>query len=246
MDKAVVTTSWDDGHPLDLKLAELLQKYDVPATFYIPIDNIERECMNPQQIREIARSFDIGGHTYHHLALTKISLQEVEKEVVEGKKRLEDIIGREVISFCYPRGKYNDKTINIVKVAGFMGARTVRSATRRIKDPFKMSTTAYAASWHLGLAPYFRQSMYSRDFRMFRFMLGNNLLLNVWDKVAIKTLEFVVDNGGIWHLWGHSWEVEENKDWAKLEGIFHIVGSLSKEIKRIDNSQLLKMYGGKG
>jgi peptidoglycan-N-acetylglucosamine deacetylase len=76
--------------------------------------------------------------------------------------------------------------------------------------------------------------------------LGNNLLLNVWDKVAIKTLEFVVDNGGIWHLWGHSWEVEENKDWAKLEGIFHIVGSLSKEIKRIDNSQLLKMYGGKG
>jgi peptidoglycan/xylan/chitin deacetylase (PgdA/CDA1 family) len=43
MDKAVVTTSWDDGHPLDLKLAELLKKYDVPATLYMPMDNPERE-----------------------------------------------------------------------------------------------------------------------------------------------------------------------------------------------------------
>ena len=33
----LITTSWDDGHPLDLRLAELLHKYDVPATFYIPV-----------------------------------------------------------------------------------------------------------------------------------------------------------------------------------------------------------------
>ncbi len=55
MDRVIITTSWDDGHPLDLKLAELLQRYAIPATFYIPIDNIERQGMNTQEIREIAQ-----------------------------------------------------------------------------------------------------------------------------------------------------------------------------------------------
>ena len=31
MAKAVITTSWDDGHPLDLKLAEMLARYGVPS-----------------------------------------------------------------------------------------------------------------------------------------------------------------------------------------------------------------------
>jgi len=77
-DKAIITTSWDDGHPLDWKLAELLKKYDIPATFYIPVKNVERECMNPRQMVEIAQSFDVGEHTYHHFDLTRISLQEAE------------------------------------------------------------------------------------------------------------------------------------------------------------------------
>lgn len=242
MDKAIITTSWDDGHPLDLKLAELLQKYGVPATFYIPIDNVERECMSPQQIREVARSFDIGGHTYHHLVLTEIPLEEVENEVVEGKKRLEDIIGREVVSFCYPRGKFNDEVIDIVREAGFIGARTTKSATRSIKDPFRMGTTAYASYWLCGLAPYFRHAMTSQDFGLFRFMLKSNLLLNSWDKVAVKTLDFVVNNGGIWHLWGHSWSIEDRNNWVRLEKIFRSVGALSNDVRKMSNSQLLRTH----
>jgi hypothetical protein len=242
MDKAIVTTSWDDGHPLDLKLAGLLKKYDVPATFYIPVDNIERECMSPQQIRELARSFDIGGHTYHHLALTDIRLKEVKKEVEEGKQRLEDIIGREVLSFCYPRGRFNDEVVSIVRRAGFIGARTTKSATRSIKDPFRMGTTAYASYWLCGLAPYFRHAMASQDFGLFRFVLKNNLLLNSWDKIAIKTLDFVVNNGGIWHLWGHSWSVEGNNNWVSLEKIFRSVGALSNDVRKMSNSQLLRAH----
>ena len=31
----IVTTSWDDGNKLDLKLAALLDKYGLVGTFYI-------------------------------------------------------------------------------------------------------------------------------------------------------------------------------------------------------------------
>src|SRR4030042_2069858 len=107
MKEAIITTSWDDGNPLDLKLAELLKKYDVPATFYIPLSYEKRGCMTPQQIREIARNFDVGGHSYHHIRLNKIPFSEAEKEVVESKKRLEEISGREGASFAFPFGDFN-------------------------------------------------------------------------------------------------------------------------------------------
>jgi len=35
MKKVIVTTSWDDGHLLDLRLAQLLQDAGLKGTFYI-------------------------------------------------------------------------------------------------------------------------------------------------------------------------------------------------------------------
>ena len=240
MDKAIVTTSWDDGHPLDLKLAELLHKYDIPATFYIPISYAKRGCMNHRQIREIAQRFDVGGHSYHHIRLTKISPEEAEREINDGKKELQEIIGKEVISLSYPYGNFNDGLIRIAGDAGFIGARTVMLLTRAIRDPFREGTMINAGNWWF--THYMLHSLASRDIKLFNFVLRRNLVFKSWDRIAIETLNFVVENGGIWHLWGHSWEIGNNNDWGRLEGIFQMMRSLSKEIKRMDNSQLLTMY----
>lgn len=244
MEKAIITTSWDDGHPLDLKLAGLLRRYDISATFYIPIDKGERECMNPDEIREIGESFDIGGHTYHHVNLPRVSIKEREKEIVESKRRLEEITGRELLSFCYPYGRFNDQVISIVKEAGFIGARTTKSLTRSIKDPFKMGTTVHAANgW---FAPYIKHSLASQDLRLFFFMLKSNLFSKGWDRIAIETLDFIIENGGVWHLWGHSWEIDSNNDWGRLEEVLRRIGALSKEARKVNNSQLIKICAEKG
>lgn len=244
MDKAIVTTSWDDGHPLDLKLAELLQKYDVPATFYIPISYEKRGCMDPQQIREIAGGFDVGGHSYHHIRLTEISPEAAERELNNGKKELQEITGKEVISLSYPYGNFNSGLIKVAKDAGFIGARTVMSLTRTIRDPFREGTMVNAGNWWF--THYVLHSLASQDIKLFNFVLRKNLFFKSWDRIAIETLNFVVDNGGIWHLWGHSWEIADNSDWGKVEGIFQMLGSLPKHIRRMDNSQLLAMHAGRG
>ena len=239
VDKAIITTSWDDGHPLDLQLAELLQKYDIPATFYIPVDNIERECMSPQQINEIAQSFDVGGHSYHHVNLTKIPQTEAAEEITGGKERLEEIIGRELFSFCYPKGRFNDEVISIVKGAGFIGGRTVKLFSRNLKDRFKMGTTATARD--LWPTAYMKHSAASLDPGLFLFMLKNNLFTKSWDRIAVETLNFVLNNGGVWHLWGHSWEIDENNDWEKLDEVLHQIKALPKEALKVNNSQLIRM-----
>jgi hypothetical protein len=244
MDKAIITTSWDDGNPLDLKLAELLKKYDVPATFYIPIVYEKRGCMTPQQVREIAHSFDIGGHGYYHVRLNKIPSNEAEKGVVEGKKRLEEIIGREVFSFAYPYGNFNDDLIGIVKRADFIGARTVMLLSREINKPFQMATMVNARNWWF--THYLLHSLASQDLNLLLFVLRNNLFFKSWDQIALSTLDFVANNGGIWHLWGHSWEIEENGDWDRLEAVLNAINKRPKQIARMDNTQVLRMCAGKG
>jgi len=242
MSKAIITTSWDDGHPLDLKLAELLQRYAIPATFYIPIDNIERQGMNTQEIREIAQSFDVGGHTYHHIDLTRIARAEAEREIVEGKEGLEEIIDRETRSFCYPHGRFNDEIVDIVERVGFIGGRTVKMFTRSIKNPFRMGTTVLAKD--LRLTARAKLSAASLDPSLFYFMLKNKLFSAGWDRIATETLDFVIRNGGVWHLWGHSWEIDDNNDWRRLKKVLLKISMLPQEVERVSNSQLIRKGWG--
>jgi peptidoglycan/xylan/chitin deacetylase (PgdA/CDA1 family) len=65
----IITTSWDDGHPLDYKLVALLEKYDIKATFYIPLANVENNVMERSQMKDISNYHEIGGHTVNHIYL---------------------------------------------------------------------------------------------------------------------------------------------------------------------------------
>jgi len=122
--KLVVTTSWDDGHPLDLRLAELLLKHNLPATFYVPL-RTERPTMSPAQIRELSANFEIGGHTLTHCDLNRVSLTVARTEIAGCKADLEQITGRPCLSFCFPRGHFRHQHLAEVRQAGFTLARTV-------------------------------------------------------------------------------------------------------------------------
>jgi len=46
-----ITTSWDDGHPMDLRVAALLAKYGIAGTFYVPAST-ELGAVSAAQLRE--------------------------------------------------------------------------------------------------------------------------------------------------------------------------------------------------
>src|ERR1700689_4714900 len=73
---AFVTTSWDDGHVYDFAVANLLDDYDLPGTFYVAPRNRElppRARLRDRDIVELASRFEIGGHTLTHLRLTLLN-----------------------------------------------------------------------------------------------------------------------------------------------------------------------------
>src|SRR3990167_8013899 len=119
----VFEISFDDGSIGDLEIARLLSKYKLPGIFYIPID---RE-LDWYKCREIAKDFEIGCHSFTHPSDMKLLDDEnLRLEVATAKEAMESVFGREIKSFCYPRGRFDDRVVEAVKEAGFEEARTTK------------------------------------------------------------------------------------------------------------------------
>ena len=144
MSRVFLPTSWDDGHPADMRLAALLTKYNIAGTFYIPRNNSEgRPVIQKRELVELATAFEIGGHTRDHMELTRLGREEAQDQIVDGKNYLEDALGHKVNGFCYPRGGYNSAIKSQVRQAGFVYGRTIKNLyCNSESDPFEIPTTA--------------------------------------------------------------------------------------------------------
>lgn len=63
-----------------------------------------------------------GVHTMTHPVLTKITLEEAKREIIESKKIIENKLGTHVKLFAYPNGgsaDFDDRIIKLVREAGF-------------------------------------------------------------------------------------------------------------------------------
>jgi len=219
----LITTSWDDGHPLDFRIADLLSKYGLPGTFYVPIKN-SRPTLSPTQIRNLAQCFEIGAHTVNHVMLAGVEPLRAKSEIVDCKNQLEDILGRSCPIFCFPGGSYNSIHLEMLRDAGFLAARTVELLSferPHRKHGIALIPTTIQAYSHRTVS-YLQNAAKRLSIRGF-----TNLLLSgptkLWPELAYRLLERAASNGGVFHLWGHSWEIEEKGQWDSLDQILSIL-----------------------
>jgi peptidoglycan-N-acetylglucosamine deacetylase len=215
--KIFITTSWDDGHPLDLKLSSLLKDYGISGTMYVPIRNQESTVMTNEQLKNVAKDFEIGGHTFNHTTLTEVNEDRVIYELVESKNVLESIIGNEVVSFSYPRNLYNRTIVQKVKESGYKIGRTGKTFCTTMSKPFEYHPTVHALNKVL-LAKG-KHIVGANDHILAAKLLFSGNIFKRWDIIAKKSLDHIMENGGIWHLWGHSWEIDQNNDWPLLQNV---------------------------
>lgn len=215
-----ITTSWDDGHPLDLRLAELLARHGLAGTFYVPLSN-SRPTLSRVEIRELSKQFEIGAHTVHHLRLTDLSATEANAEIRESKSRLEDTLGEPCRTFCFPGGRFRPEHIQMLKNAGYVAARTVELLSLATPSPvgglavIPTSVQAYPHSFF----GYVRNAAKRHS----SGAVGKLLSLAVtrdWVLLAKQMLASANDTGGVFHLWGHSWEIDKLGQWQALDSVF--------------------------
>lgn len=240
-----VTTSWDDGDELDTRLAELLRKYGVKGTFYITKEYRSRR-LSEEGMRAIATFHEIGAHTLTHKDLRTLSGIEKQKEIGGSKVWLENVLGKEVPMFCYPKGFFDDASVAIVKTAGFKGARTTKLASiSPTHDPFRIDTTIQVYPFpfrKLDAKKYY----FAKLFEPYRQRAAALTAIGVpfsafrsWQTMARATFETAKAQGGTFHLWGHSWEIEKYGMWHELESFLNYMSTSDKEqVQFVTNNEL--------
>ena len=231
--KVIVTTSWDDGHKLDIKLSGLLRQYSLQGTIYYAPHNREwneDELLSLDEVINISHEFEIGGHTMTHPDLTKVSIEKAKNEIEDSRLFLQDLLQTEVNSFCYPKGRFNVSIKKAVQESGYKNARTVERFCFGIKDKFAAGTSVNT------------YQHYQDILRVWQFSDWNiSKAIRSWDwgELAKQMFDYVLENGGVFHLWGHSWEIEENNDWERLEEVFEYI-SRRKDVKYLNFSDAVE------
>lgn len=234
-----VTISVDDGHPTDLRTVDLLRRYGLKATFYVPGSNHERTLLPASQIREIDREFEVGSHSLHHVRLTTMPVEKALQDILDGKKCSEDMLGHEVISFCYPGGKFNSRLARQVAEAGFLAGRTCRYFVNDFpKNPFYWDVSTYANTFPAYVQ--IRHCLLERNFSGAYNYMTKFQARTPWASQFRRALKYVSENAGIAHLYLHSWEIDQNGEWDELENLFKAVGQYS--LTSVTNGYLFRLW----
>jgi peptidoglycan/xylan/chitin deacetylase (PgdA/CDA1 family) len=100
-----------------------------------------------QVVKLVRGGIDVGAHTMHHPILTRVSREEARQEILDSKRRLEDLTGKPIRTFAYPNGKpsqdYDRTHVDLVKEAGFeLAVSTAWGAATAGSDPYQIPRIA--------------------------------------------------------------------------------------------------------
>jgi len=243
--KAWLTTSWDDGHPLDFKIADLLWRYGLTGTFYIP-QNAPTGAMSAAHIRDLGSAFEIGSHTINHVFLSAATDVQARREIFDSRSWIEDCIGRACPMFSPPGGKFTNRDVGLIRQAGYCAFRTVELMS--IDTPrdmgrglFLLPTTIHA--FPQPVRAYVKNAIKrGRLSNLWRYILHGKSLN--WPEVATSIIRNLAKTGGVFHLWGHSWELQEKQQWERLEMVLRMMGELTDIAPCVTNGDLISSLRG--
>lgn len=138
-------TMWDDGLVSDLRLMDILRSMNLTANFAISPARHSKyrkandsrgaygELVSIDELKEFS-AFEISNHTANHKELIGLSESETKNEIRLGRSLLEDIYERKIQGFCWPYGKYDNLSVNILKQDKYSYARTTNSGRKNDKS----------------------------------------------------------------------------------------------------------------
>jgi peptidoglycan/xylan/chitin deacetylase (PgdA/CDA1 family) len=81
-----------------------------------------------------AAGMEIGAHTRNHVNLCECDEATAREEITGCKRELEEALGVEVTTFCYPYGEHRPEHAEMVRQAGYTSGTTIVSSRARADD----------------------------------------------------------------------------------------------------------------
>lgn len=208
--KKYLVLSFDDGTVYDERFVEILNKYNVPATFNLNsgLDDFVWYCEG-QPVRrlvladkpELYRNHEVASHTLTHPCLTSLSDGELIHEVAADVENLRRIYGQEIISFGVPFDACTEREISLIRE--YTPVRYLRLSVIKEKNDFSVPADPY----HFEV-----NALYQDEdiFGQIRAFAENELERSV----------FIIA--------GHSYEFELNGHWEYVEELIRYIAGFEE------------------
>ncbi len=202
-----ITFSFDDAVVQDKRLIELLDKYNLKATFnlnsgFLGIKSkrnngtIDKFYVRPNEIKDIYKNHEIASHTITHPNLTELDESTIKFQVGQDKRLLEELSGQDIVGMAYPCGgiNSNEYTANILRKNG--------------------------------LVKYARTNKMSFNFDMPKELLLLDMTIHFGEVKKMNELadEFLNSDYAepkCFSIWGHSYELDDDYvTWEQIEEFF--------------------------
>lgn len=191
-----VVQCWDDGVSTDIRLVEMLRRYQARATFNLNAGlygkarrfgwmhgDMPVQRLGWDELPRIYEGFTIANHSLTHPRLDQMERDAALREIVEGRERLRQAFGQPVLGFAYPFGTYTQETMVLVGAAGHIYARTGHSGCFSFppQDPMVFHPCCHFLAY---------------DF---------------WSQYE------TAKQCGVFYFWGHSYEMTSEAMWSAFE-----------------------------
>lgn len=211
-----LTLSYDDGVVQDRRLVAFMNKHKVRGTFNIgsgilgikdtasfgkaPVDISKVEA---DEVSHLYAGHEVAGHGLYHSSLVNVGTPTAMYEIIEDKRRLEELTEGCVRGFAYPFGAFNDEVKDLLKLAGYEYARVVPST-----GTFDIPT----------------------DFHEWKATCHHNdeNLMDLAKTFCEKNSPF--RRPQLFYLWGHSYEFDLDNNWDVIEQFLEYVGQFNEQI----------------
>lgn len=132
-----VALSFDDGNASDYDIVfPILKKFNIPATFFISIGNLNNGKLEVEKLVELSENklIEIGSHGLTHRDLRTLQVDEIRKELQESKEQLQQIIQKPVDFFALPYGSGDSGIYKLCSECGYKAVFTTRKQFNPVKS----------------------------------------------------------------------------------------------------------------
>ncbi|SFL92914.1 Polysaccharide deacetylase [Gracilibacillus orientalis] len=192
----VLTMSYDDGKAADRRLVDIFNRYGIKGSFHLNSGLLgEGERIPPEKIASLYQGHELSAHTVTHPTIARSPKEQLIEEVMEDRKKLEELAGYPVRGLSYPNGSYNSLIKEVLPYLGIEYARTVNSTDNfGMPDDFiEWNPTCHHNRNLLQLAERFT-SLHKKQY-LYMF-----------------------------YVWGHSYEFDHDNNWDLIEQFSEFIG----------------------
>lgn len=112
---------FDDGWAGIYEVKSFFSEIGVFPTIFIAVDLIGKPgYLTLEEIKEMQDvGFHFEGHSWSHRDLTTFDEKELEHEIIDSKKELSKMLGKEIEAICFPQGRFSDNVLRCCVNAGY-------------------------------------------------------------------------------------------------------------------------------